>query len=80
METAPGRWRSYYENIADALAGRAELAVTAESVRQTMVAIEAAPALRRRAAARVPGGSRVKLRPPGNYGKETSFEGPHLRR
>ena len=42
IETAPGRWRSYYENIADALAGRAELAVTAESVRQTMVAIEAA--------------------------------------
>ena len=42
IETAPGRWRSYYENIADALAGRAALAVTAQSVRQTMVAIEAA--------------------------------------
>ena len=36
IETTPGRWRSYYENIADALA------VTAHSVRQTMVAIEAA--------------------------------------
>ena len=42
IETTPGRWRSYYENIADALAGRAALAVTAHSVRQTMVAIEAA--------------------------------------
>lgn len=38
----PGRWRSYYENIADALADRTQLAVTAPSVRQTMVALEAA--------------------------------------
>jgi scyllo-inositol 2-dehydrogenase (NADP+) len=42
IEPIPGRWRSYYENIADALTGRAELAVTAQSVRQTLVAIEAA--------------------------------------
>ncbi len=42
VEPIPGRWRSYYENIADALTGRAELAVTALSVRQTLVAIEAA--------------------------------------
>ena len=42
IETQPGRWRSYYENIADALTSGAELAVTATSVRETMVAIEAA--------------------------------------
>jgi scyllo-inositol 2-dehydrogenase (NADP+) len=42
LDPTPGRWRSYYENIADALTGRAELAVTAASVRQTLVAIEAA--------------------------------------
>ena len=42
IDPTPGRWRSYYENIADALTGRAELAVTAASVRQTLVAIEAA--------------------------------------
>ena len=42
VEPIPGRWRSYYENIAAALTGRAELAVTAQSVRQTLVAIEAA--------------------------------------
>lgn len=42
VETASGRWRSYYENIAAALRGEAELAVTAESVRRVMVVIEAA--------------------------------------
>ncbi len=42
VEPTPGRWRCYYENIAGALAGTTELAVTAHSVRQTMVAIEAA--------------------------------------
>ena len=42
LDPTPGCWRSYYENIADALTGRAELAVTAASVRQTLVAIEAA--------------------------------------
>jgi len=42
LDPTPGRWRSYYENIADALTGRAELAVTGQSARETMVAIEAA--------------------------------------
>ena len=42
LNPTPGRWRSYYENIADALAGREELAVTAQSARATLVAIEAA--------------------------------------
>ena len=42
IETTPGRWRSYYENIADALSGHAELAVSAVNVRETMVAIAAA--------------------------------------
>ncbi len=36
MQPVPGRWRSYYENVADAIRGRAELAVTAASVRQVM--------------------------------------------
>jgi len=42
LETVPGRWRSYYENVADALYGRTELAVTAESVRRVMEIIDAA--------------------------------------
>ena len=41
-DNAYPNWRCYYENIAGALAGTTELAVTAHSVRQTMVAIEAA--------------------------------------
>jgi scyllo-inositol 2-dehydrogenase (NADP+) len=42
VETVPGRWRSFYENIAAALGGDAELAVTPESVRAVMAVIEAA--------------------------------------
>jgi scyllo-inositol 2-dehydrogenase (NADP+) len=42
VETVPGRWRSYYENIAAALQGREELAVTPESVRAVMRVIGAA--------------------------------------
>jgi len=42
LETVPGRWRSYYENVADAILGRAELAVTAASVRRVMAVIDAA--------------------------------------
>ncbi len=42
LETVPGRWRSYYENIAAAILGRAELSVTAASVRRGMAVIDAA--------------------------------------
>ncbi|NKB68713.1 MAG: dehydrogenase [Candidatus Latescibacteria bacterium] len=42
LETVPGRWRSFYENIALAVADRSQLAVTPQSVRQVMVVIEAA--------------------------------------
>lgn len=42
IATAKGRWRSYYENIADAIAGRAELAVTPQSVRRQIAVIDAA--------------------------------------
>ena len=42
VETVPGRWRSYYENIAEALVDRSKLAVTAESTRAALAVIEAA--------------------------------------
>ena len=42
LETVPGRWRSYYENVADAIRGHAELAVTARSGRRVMEVIDAA--------------------------------------
>ena len=42
VETVPGRWRAYYENVAAAIQGRAELAVTAESVRRVMEVLDAA--------------------------------------
>jgi len=42
LETVPGRWRSFYENIAAALRGDEELAVVPESVRAVMAVIEAA--------------------------------------
>jgi scyllo-inositol 2-dehydrogenase (NADP+) len=41
VETVPGRWRSYYENIAAALKGEEELAVTPQSVRAVMAVLEA---------------------------------------
>ena len=44
LETLPGRWRSFYENIAEAIADPARLAVTPESVRRVMALIEAARA------------------------------------
>ena len=55
LPTRPGRWRSFYEDIADALAGRAELAVTPESVRFGIEILDAA----RRSAA---GGEVIRLR------------------
>jgi predicted dehydrogenase len=42
VETVPGRWRSFYENIAAAVQGRAELAVTPQSVRAALAVIAAA--------------------------------------
>ncbi len=42
LDTVPGRWRSFYENIAHAIENRDELAVTPESCRQTIAIIEAA--------------------------------------
>jgi scyllo-inositol 2-dehydrogenase (NADP+) len=42
VPTVPGRWRSYYENVADALAGRAELAVKPQSVRRDIAVLDAA--------------------------------------
>lgn len=42
IPTVPGRWRSYYENIRDALTGKAELAVKAQEVRQVMAVFDAA--------------------------------------
>jgi len=44
LETLPGRWRSYYENIAEAVQDRDKLAVTPQSVRRVMAVIEAARA------------------------------------
>ena len=42
LETVPGRWRSFYENIAAALHQRERLAVRPESVRAVMAVIDAA--------------------------------------
>lgn len=42
VQTIPGRWRSFYENIAAALRGDAGLAVTPQSVRAVMAVIQAA--------------------------------------
>jgi scyllo-inositol 2-dehydrogenase (NADP+) len=42
VPTERGRWRSYYENVAAALTGRAELAVKPESVRRSVALLEAA--------------------------------------
>jgi scyllo-inositol 2-dehydrogenase (NADP+) len=44
MQPVSGRWRSYYENIAAALADRQALAVKPESVRAVMAVLEAAAA------------------------------------
>lgn len=42
IESVPGRWRSFYENIAEALQDRSKLAVTPESARAAFAVIEAA--------------------------------------
>jgi len=41
LETVPGRWRCFYENIAAALQDREKLAVRPESVRAVMAVLEA---------------------------------------
>ncbi len=42
VETVPGRWRNYYENIADVLAGRSEPLVKLDEVRRQMAVLDAA--------------------------------------
>jgi scyllo-inositol 2-dehydrogenase (NADP+) len=42
VPTIPGHWGDYYANIADALLGRAPLAVTAEQAREVVQVLEAA--------------------------------------
>ncbi len=42
VPTLPGRWRCFYENVADALAGRAEPAVKLPEMRRLMAVYEAA--------------------------------------
>ena len=42
VETIPGRYQTFYENIADAIKGRAELAVRPEEARNTIRMIELA--------------------------------------
>lgn len=42
IETRPGRWRGFYENIGDTLNGRAELTVTPQSVRRVLGVFDAA--------------------------------------
>ncbi len=42
VPTVPGRWRSYYENVRDAIRGEAELAVKATEVARVMAVIDAA--------------------------------------
>ena len=55
VETVPGRWRSFYENVAAALLGRQELAVRPESAAAVLSVLDAA----RRSAA---SGQAVELR------------------
>jgi scyllo-inositol 2-dehydrogenase (NADP+) len=42
IETLPGRWRSFYENIRDALRGDAPLEVTPQQTRRVMAVLDAA--------------------------------------
>ena len=41
IPTVPGRWRSYYENVRDAINGETELAVKATEVQRVMAVIDA---------------------------------------
>ncbi len=42
VETVRTSWKGYYQNISDTLHGRAELAVTPESVRRSIAVYDAA--------------------------------------
>ncbi|HLZ10717.1 MAG TPA: Gfo/Idh/MocA family oxidoreductase, partial [Chloroflexota bacterium] len=42
VESVRGDWTDYYQNIADTLAGRANLAVTGEQVRRSIAVFDAA--------------------------------------
>lgn len=42
LPTLPGRWRSFYENVAETLAGRAEIEVTLPQARRVMTILDAA--------------------------------------
>jgi scyllo-inositol 2-dehydrogenase (NADP+) len=42
VDSVRGDWTGYYRNVADALAGRADLAVTADQVRRTIAVYDAA--------------------------------------
>jgi predicted dehydrogenase len=42
IETLPGRWRCYYENISAAIRGNAQVDVKPEQTRRVMVVFEAA--------------------------------------
>lgn len=42
LEPVAGRWRSFYENVAAAIRGQEELAVTAESARAVIGVLDAA--------------------------------------
>ncbi|MBI2940270.1 MAG: Gfo/Idh/MocA family oxidoreductase [Chloroflexi bacterium] len=42
VESVRGNWTSYYQNVADALAGRAELAIRPEEARRALTIFEAA--------------------------------------
>ncbi len=42
IPTLPGRWRNYYENIGEVLAGKSSLAVTPESCRRAIAVLDAA--------------------------------------
>lgn len=42
IESVRGDWTSYYRNVADALAGRAELIVRPEEARRAMAVFDAA--------------------------------------
>lgn len=48
VPTLPGRWRSFYENVADTLTGKADPAVTLEEARRALSVIDAAKASARR--------------------------------
>jgi scyllo-inositol 2-dehydrogenase (NADP+) len=41
LPTTPGRWRSFYENVTDAITGKAQPAVTLDQMRRLMAVFDA---------------------------------------